>query len=447
MTGLLDTISGHLAKPLVVGSLLPVLLFGSALFVLNGSDPNAFIQPEYLVAGLTAEWKLAVAGLAALAVAGLLHVLNRPLIRWYEGYPWKETYLGRMRTARHRRRFQTVSRLWRGLRTVVYAADKLSRASTTPGSPVTLLREEIVLLRDRWRKAGDSIMADYPEREQLILPTRLGNVIRCFERYPRQQYGMVAVTLYERLLGVADKTFASAIESQRSLFSLMLNSSFLSFCLGGLVLLRGLLDPAFLYTASGLVSWLCVVAVLLVVAYAAYAGAIGQARAWGGLIRTAFDLYRRPLLVALGYARVPLTLQEERALWRRISQQILFGDTPQFLHPLFASSRLAVRCQPADVLLEASKSLLAATADEIEVQLTIRHAAKDASSSAFSIVVTDVLPDEWVYKHGTLGGSGSPAVISGSNPYSFAVDDLLPPRDELTITYKAIRLGGGKDGH
>jgi hypothetical protein len=67
--------------------------------------------------------------------------------------------------------------------------------------------------------------------------------------------------------------------------------------------------------------WLPSAASAVLIAAVARSGALRAAIAFGDLVRTAFDIHRRSLLSAMGL-RLPETLEDERALWKALGQQL-----------------------------------------------------------------------------------------------------------------------------
>src|SRR5258708_37349608 len=74
------------------------------------------------------------------------------------------------------------------------------------------------------------------DQELFVLPTRFGNVIRCFERYSTLAYGMDAIVLWPRLVAKIGSEFAATIDEAKTSLDFMLNCSLLSSFIG-LVLL------------------------------------------------------------------------------------------------------------------------------------------------------------------------------------------------------------------
>jgi hypothetical protein len=137
----------------------------------------------------------------------------------------------------------------------------------------------------------------------------------------------------------------------------MLNVSFLSGMSAAGLLLLGLASRG--GSSLPVTFWLQVVG-LMVACYVFYTGSIGQAMAWGDLMRGAFDLYRGKLLAQMGFTQKPADMREERALWRAISLQMIFGDPPAYTRlPLlrYAADREPAGQAPALAAAPAAKAL------------------------------------------------------------------------------------------
>ena len=220
MSTLLSTISGHFGRAIVLGALLP-----AAIFIALGVAAAAllFAPGQSLLTLPTTVDAIGVSFLAA-ALAGVLFSLNYPLIRLFEGYPWRKTPPGRWRTGHYRRRYEADRRRLAELPALIRAAGR----QDGDGSEAARLHAEQSRLARRLRSG-------YPETADLMLPTRLGNVIRSFEQYPQEQYGISGIPLWPRLLAVVDEGYLALLGDAKATFDFMLNS----------VVLNGLLGWAF----------------------------------------------------------------------------------------------------------------------------------------------------------------------------------------------------------
>jgi hypothetical protein len=465
---LFSEISGKFSKSLIFGSFFPVVFF----LLLDWIFFRPFVPPLEGAAGALAaldpKWQtVAVAGLAVL-FSGLLYTLNRPITRFYEGYPWEHSYLGEWLTKRQTRRWRKTRGLGDGIDAVLSLPDedaarlekeraenaaaqeadqpavadaeetpeqkqarqdaerrerKAQRAKEAREAPLSDLG---YAMQRRWRQA-------FPSREGSVLPTRLGNVIRSFEDYPQRQYGMSAIYLWPRLVGVIDKEYAAAADDAKSSFDFMMNVSFLSGLSAGGLLLMGLASRGI----GGLpVAFWLQVAGLMVACRVFYTGSIGQAAAWGDLVRGAFDLYRGKLLAQMGFTQKPADLREERALWMAISQQIIFGDPPAHTGiPLlrYADAGTFAVGSPATPL-DVSRS-----ARQVEggwqTCLAI-HNPHDAPIQ--DVRVTDALPAGERYLWGSALSEGQALAVTGTDPITISVG-AMEPDERRIVVYRSIK--------
>lgn len=420
MGSLFAEISGKFSKSLVFGCFFPVVFF----LLLDWIFFRPFLPPlEGAASALKAldpEWQsVAMAGVAVL-FSGLLYAVNAPIIRFYEGYPWQHSFAGQLFTGWQKRRWSRMVGLAGGLTAVRRAG----------GTEATGGMHELSLLSDLMLRNWNR---DFPSQQGSVLPTRLGNTIRSFEDYPRRQYGMSAIPLYPRLLGVIEPGYAAQVDDARSSFDFMINVSFLSaLSAGGLLLLgvasRGLagLPPAFWLQVAG----------LAVASYVFYAGSISQAVTWGNLVRGAFDLYRGTLLERLGYAHKPADLRSERELWRAISLQMLYGDPPGYsgMPLLRYSDRGTFAVGKPDRPLHVSRSA-SKVEDEWQTCLLV-HNPHDERIAA--VQVTDTIPDGERYVWNSALSGGKPLTVTGANPITISLGPL-EPKEKAIVVYRSTK--------
>ena len=414
---LFSQISGKFSKSLIFGCFFPVAFF----ILLDWIFFRPFIPPMGgVVSALRAldpQWQgVAMAGLTVL-FSGLLYTLNTPIIRFYEGYPWAHSYVGQALVWWQKRRWSKVTSLAYGVSAVVGAGTSVSPAAK--GDLRTLA--EGMLRRFR---------AEFPSQASSVLPTRLGNVIRSFEDYPRRQYGMSAIPLWPRLVAVIDPGYAESADDAKSSFDFMINVSFLSAVSCIALLLAGLTWP----TRGGglsLAFWMQVLG-LAVMSRVFYAGSIGQAATWGNLVRGAFDLYRGKLLEQMGFAHKPADLHEERALWSHISRQMIFGDPPAYTGiPLmrYATGGTFAVGTPPDAQLRISRSA-APVGDGWQTCVVLHNPHKH---SVAGVRLTDTLPDGERYVWNSALSGGTPLGVTGINPITLEVGTLLPGEQRIVV--------------
>jgi hypothetical protein len=192
------------------------------------------------------------------------------------------------------------------------------------------LNEKLDKLDDQFRELGSDFPVDkrsernkimkelaehFPDDERWLLPTGFGNTLRAFETYPRVMYGVEAIDGWSRILAVVPEEYRSLIDNAKAHVDFWVNMGFVS-----VFLLVEYLSIA-LSQHSWKVIWLLVLIVLalLVSPYRAKRVAVE----WGDLVKSVFDLYRFDLLEALGI-ELPKSRKEERGLWTKISQAIIY---------------------------------------------------------------------------------------------------------------------------
>jgi hypothetical protein len=434
MTAILSSISGQFSKALFLGAFFP-----SVVFVILGMIfalplfPAEFGLLKPLEA-LGVEWKVVFLIFLTLVISGLLYNLNISIIRLYEGYPWKDSWIGSYFLPRQRTRFKAAQARHAGL------PDVISYLEARAGADA----EDVQTVEDMRPRVGQQVNYAFPDEEALVLPTRLGNTIRSFEVYPARQYGMSSIALWPRLVAKVDKDYAAAIDEAKTSFDFMINSSVLSAALASVILTTGLSNPSSLGSTADWLRWALEVVVFLAFAYLLYRGSIGRASAWGSMVKGAFDLYRWDLLKQLGYQHVPKTVPQERSLWGNISRRTIYGDPPKEKGrlPDYAAAEAYARGTPAGVRLKVGRGLAEPDAKG-KVVVTVRVENPDKHRPVTTLVVTDTTAKEAAYLWNSARVDGQVVPVSGTNPYHFHLGERsIPPLGELLLTYIAVPRKG-----
>jgi hypothetical protein len=412
MGSLLSAISGQFAKFIVLGTLFPVIVVTALNLMLVvpllPSSAQIPIHIEKIAVG-DEKWQAVFLSFLVLILTGLLYDLNIPVIRFYEGYPWRGSLLGRSLLYFQKKRRNTAKALrLRG--------DEVRRNSDA--NPDQL--EVVTGLRSR---LGQFLNSELPDSESLVLPTRLGNVIRAFERYPAQAYGIDAIALWPRLIGKLDPAFAATIDEAKTSFDFMLNMSFLSGLTTLFILAIGIIFPlplrwTFVWPLLGKLLFFALLTVVF------YYLSVNRAHDWGSQVKSAFDLYRFDLLKALGYLQRPFSYQEERVLWSTISSQILFPDDRKAPLP-YEQSPTRLIPFPSNISVSVDRKFIPAEdAQQISVYLTLIN--RDSSRKVNSLRVIDTIPEGYSYVIGSaaLSTSGIGIRVTSLSPISFFVGSI-----------------------
>jgi hypothetical protein len=235
-----------------------------------------------------------VIGTVALILALLLLGLNRPIQRLFEGYvfvlpyesqPYKSLRrLGSRLTERQRRRRQRLKDLLK-----------------TPH------RRTAALLLER----------QFPHGPNDLLPTRLGNTLRAFERHGQRRWGIDLLIVWPHIQSLMSEQELQQLEDAEASYAMFLNGAALAIPAGLL-----LLGDAIFVTPHP--TWFAWYLIPFLAAYPLYRGACTSAQTWGQGPRAAIDLHRLDLYKKMGL-RPPATLEEEKRLNAALSDAVLWG--------------------------------------------------------------------------------------------------------------------------
>jgi hypothetical protein len=457
MTSILSSISGRFSFSLLLGTFVPAFLFTLlARMLVVPLVPGALDVPVLTpLKTMDESWEIFIVLLAAVVLSSLLYSLNTPLIRIYEGYPWQDTWLGKKRTSHYQaeldaltaekeswpKLFDTLKKEWDDLQKKDPSSGEIGGQ---PDPELEGLGERITAVRDSGNEAAKRINEDFPKRSS-VLPTRLGNAIRAFENYPERQYQMSGISLYPRLIAKIDKEYAGSIDEAKASVDFMLNSATLSALLALCLLLAGLVYPRSLSSPQAWLPWLVQILLFAGLAVWFYSQSIGRAKAWGTLVKGAFDLYRGELLEQLGYDYSPETINEERTIWANISRRLIYGDPPPGRGQL-VPYRQPAQPKPTPTAaetttgagLELLRGISRADGDgAIGVSIQVRNVDQDGKTTQ-DLVLTDTVPDGYGFEWNSASVSAGEVRITGANPYHFHCDASVKGDEPLLLTYRIV---------
>jgi hypothetical protein len=266
---------------------------------------------------------------AVITLSFLLHALNMPIIRLWEGY-----ILGNTRLVQKLREGQ------------LDHFDELSNTAKLYKSRVQEIGKELEELEerlvddpddeevrelerwknewaDRRRELLERLEDRFPPSRQYVLPTSMGNTIAAFERYPFERYRMDPIQLWTRFVPLlAARNYAVFVQNEKAILDFLINllsvsvlifaESLLKFGISG--------DPVALATAISIIG----------ASFILYKAAVVAAANWGTTFKAAFDLYRHDLRSQL-YLHLPRSsLEGERAMWQGVSDFFAFNNTRTF---------------------------------------------------------------------------------------------------------------------
>jgi len=286
--------AGSIGRYFTVVSLVPSTVFVAYVVVLlrTGAWSSAEVQFTTAVDGLDLA-DLAVFSVAALLFALVVHPLGFALIQMYEGY-WGTSrpfaLLSTLLTRRHRL-------LATAIRNQQWAHELAVRDTKVDRDTLGTRDVRHLLLAGEAKRLHDS----YPHLLRDVMPTRLGNVLRRYERLAGAMYALDAVVATPRVLQVAAVRDVDYVQNQRIQLELALRTSFLSLVASGVTV-------ALMWRHG---PWLLLALVLYLFSYIAYRGAVVVAHEYGTALAVAIELNRFALYERLRLS-LPDDLEEER---------------------------------------------------------------------------------------------------------------------------------------
>lgn len=281
----------------LLGSFLPaVILVGGTVLVLSAftviSGPETLVStPFHGVLSLFGTW----------VVAAILVVINFQLTRLLEGYSvWPPIPF----RGWHLRRFD------KKIKPLLEKAEKIESARLQKKEPPKAEP-------DFPRKLAKAFL-NYPRRREWVLPTRFGNIMRAFETYSFEIYGIDAIPNWPRMMMVVPAEAQKKITEGKALLDFFIN------LIPASLVVLGVYGWFAWNTWSLPAIWLPVLAAALLLS--GWYFMHGAAIRWGENVKSVFDLYRGALASNLGL-KIPNTSSEERELWRQINRTMIYGGS------------------------------------------------------------------------------------------------------------------------
>ena len=382
---LLGKVAGFFEKDFLFASFLPALVFAPLMLVtfaaVLGSDT---VRAAWLWVD---SWTLmqkailtALAGLAVVVFAYLLHALRRAFVGFWSGtshFPllWGFHKLGEAFNARQFRRLKKRSDVippWRDVDQFLIGEvrtrwnrgskplprdkrDELMlvvsglKSTMNPvgvrgelwkiidsyteysGNELGEIYKAVRDKLDEWHKAAAiSIQTQTAALDrrfgslETIRATDLGNVIESYNQYSAKRYKIEAEIFWPRLRAVVKPEYYTLVEESRILLDFSLTTASLSLLYTLLALFVG---PWLWYRPS---LWLWLAAIAFSVSYFFYRLSVSAAYQLGEMIRSCFDLFRLDLMAALERPH-PATFNIEQGQWEELSRLAVYGVAPDFV--------------------------------------------------------------------------------------------------------------------
>jgi hypothetical protein len=287
--------------------------------------------------------------------------------------------------------------------------------------------------RETQSQVARIINGEYPEREDLVLPTRLGNVIRAFESYTTRQYRMPPYALWPRLQALVDGNLATALDGAKTAFDFMIHTAFLSAVLTVFTASAGLFwKTRALHDLRQ--PWLAWTIVFGVISYLFYLASIPRAVEWGTQVKSAFDLYRLKLLTQLGYELKPADLTEERRIWENLNYKFVFPDGGRYPALPYQLPPSYLIVDPPSTMVTSKRSVNLQENGIVQITLVVSNSDLSASD-AKHVIVREEMPTGKTYLKGSAHLDGNPLTTFLSlDPLQIDLGGL-PYNGSRTIVY------------
>jgi hypothetical protein len=156
----------------------------------------------------------------------------------------------------------------------------------------------------------DRALHQWPEQEDDLLPTRLGNILRAAERRPYHRYGLDAIVCWPRLWLLLPEAVKKDLQAAQTELSNAVRLVFWSL----------------LFLIWSIWAWWAF-PVGVVAACFAYGWAVDAASIYANLIEATFDLHRQLLYQALSVP-IPHDPDEERRVGKWLTDRLWRGPAP-----------------------------------------------------------------------------------------------------------------------
>ncbi len=324
-------VSGAIGRYFSVVSFIPSLFLTGFIFALIESGAwNESGDLDWAKAGsaFTDIGKLALLVLISIALGVAVHPIQFALVQFFEGYWGTRGWAQRARAARilyHRERYLSLLDAYNKANAGVSQAaaeakknDKKATKAELADKPEKAGKAREAERRARIARVGylslaeenDRLSRGYPARNKVkgrweadeVMPTRLGNVMRRYERQAGSQYKLDAVSVIEQISFVAPAGRLAYVGDQRQLLDLSVRMSATSI-VATLVAISALWRHG---------PWLLLALVPYGVAYLSYRGAVVVAHEYGAAVAAMIDLDRFALYDALRLRQPKDTAAERR---------------------------------------------------------------------------------------------------------------------------------------
>lgn len=298
-------VGGAIGRYFSIVSFIPSLfLTGFTFALIESGSWSGSGGPDWARAGnaFTHLGNLALLILISIALGVVVHPVQFALVQFFEGYWGTGSLAQRARVARIRHHLKRLRGVQFGGNQRAELALEDEEDPPEPESRVELL--SIV-------EESQRVIDGYPIDDDAMMPTRLGNVLRRYERLAGSQYGLDAVGIIRHVALVAPAQRVDYVNDQRQLLDLSVRMTATS-------IFATFVAIAFLWHHG---PWLLLALVPYGIAYLSYRGAIVVAHEYGSAVSTMIDLDRFALYDSL-HLPPPATTTAERRMNAQLMELI-----------------------------------------------------------------------------------------------------------------------------
>jgi hypothetical protein len=311
----IDRATGFRLRRYILAYWLPVLIAFLIVIIINifflGAGPNQIMWTNLqclLLSGgqCLLELRLDIIIYILLGItlfAYLLQIFTNQIVRFFEGY-WDFFPLNRL-----------------ALKLIEINKRKNNKINK---QLIDAIDSQNIGIRNSLQQTIDN---EYPNNDDLILPTKLGNVLRSAELHSYNCYGMDSVFWWSRLWQVLPKNMKNDINDALLPMIALLNFSILIPLFALSTFIYTFYQETGLYFDfwSTIFMGFAFLLISVILAWISYRAAIFQAIAYGSLVKTAVDLYRFKLLYTL-HQSYPKNIEEESKIWDDLLKWVYAKD-------------------------------------------------------------------------------------------------------------------------
>ena len=318
----------------LVASLVPSLAFVSTLlFIFDPIFPASVRNRFYGTQNPLLQSGLGIV-LVTIILGFTLTSLNTFIFKVFEGYVLlnRFPFLTRKQV-----------RKARALKSQIESVSKLIAKLEKINSPS--IEKRLIKLRDLKHNLLVTYDETFPLSESEVLPTSFGNIFKAAETYSLSRYGIDGVPIWPRLIQVIPDRYMAFIDKDANQLSFLMNCAILSFLVGLLSIIAGgyqfflsyyvkvgnsffYFNPVNLspeiYRERSFLYWIGSISAI-VVSLVFVRASLLILKDYGNLIRSAYDLFRKDLLIQLNYG-LPSSTTYEYDHWGAICEFMTLGN-------------------------------------------------------------------------------------------------------------------------